>query len=1296
MEPSRLRNGLRKLKATLSSRGTSSPQASSSQGHPVASTSQPIHIPTIPNEIHPIIPDYPQPPAQADPPFTEPVAASTVLPTASSSQALEKPLTPVSQPGVSLGVISVETAPSTGSTGTPFTRSSQCPEPTTSHVLPVASSALPAIASSSGPPGEPVNCIPLPDAAHVTITETPPANANHVQSTQEEMQASKPITVPNRLASPSSASTVDTNTLASLSKMPSSNQAFHDALEKMAKNLDSSAKEAFMKSYERLSPEKTLETILELDNLDAISGVRTSSKALGPAIGVLDTVMRSVSICIQQSPEISSLVVGGIRLVIDLVAKFVQFYNKLSQMICQMVDYLEIFDQYSNFSHETIVHEALVDIYGDLLAFCVESRRVFVDQQGTVKKFGHFRTFLRVQWQPFEEKFGEIKSSFAHHLDVLMNSAQALQLGTLNEQFAAIRSGFNASETERIRIKSNEQIAERRQFLEWVSDINYEETFNDIIKKKHPGTGEWLLHHEKFRCWAKSPKPSLLWCHGKPGAGKSVLSSLVLDHVSAFELNDPETCVIFAYYSYQTPERHSLAKLLGSFIRQLASKLKEVPPDTLKFFQSHYRDAKTPNADDLNRHFFECVHQFPSQIIVVCDGLDECETNSREEVFDFIARLVSKQSTLAKVFITSRRDEDIKDAFQGCPVVEIDSQLVNEDIQVFLRDEIERRIENKSLKLRKQDLKITILEALSSKANGMFLWAKLQLDWVCKQRGDSDILGELESLPPDLYGTYDLILQRIEQRPPKQQELARKALMWVLYAKRPLHSEELVHALAIREGITQIEELKDSTYDCETILSCCGGLLRVLVTERYFLNSPDHIHPVHYSLFEYFTSTTPKRKQDLRAKYFTTASQAHSEITSSCIDYLHLNVFSDGPCPAGRHLWLRTHEFLLACYSSFYFDNHLEQVNSMPLELLQKVNALLDWDPKRLAAILQCRRCHGDSDTAHLNFSLFTFSVDATTLMISTTLYDRPEFKHLHSEWTKESLPKYSLHQALSGSESAVARLLDSGLVDVNEKNDDGLTPLLYASQSGFHSVARRLVVDGKADLTIEKEWSNETALSVACKYGHTSIVRMLIENGAVMQDLDVIYACEYTCKDDTVLALLLANGAVATSNALEQATINCFTNRCRLLLDHGALVSVRNLSLAFHFGGRYKAILKLLGGHSTPEIILEAEVLWASGIGCKNNSLLEKLLANGAIATSEALEQAALQGYESRCVLLLDHGALVTALALSNACQQFGWDSDIVELLNKHSTPEVLAEAEDVDRRIRGKAPRGDSDSSQ
>ena len=59
-------------------------------------------------------------------------------------------------------------------------------------------------------------------------------------------------------------------------------------------------------------------------------------------------------------------------------------------------------------------------------------------------ELGHFRMFFRVQWQPFEDKFGETRSSFTHHIDVLLHSSQSQQQRSLDHLIQTVDLNFTA------------------------------------------------------------------------------------------------------------------------------------------------------------------------------------------------------------------------------------------------------------------------------------------------------------------------------------------------------------------------------------------------------------------------------------------------------------------------------------------------------------------------------------------------------------------------------------------------------------------------------------------------------------------------------------------------------------------------------------------------------------------------------------------------------------------------------------------------------------------------------------
>jgi hypothetical protein len=49
---------------------------------------------------------------------------------------------------------------------------------------------------------------------------------------------------------------------------------------------------------------------------------------------LLDRLMDGVAIGIQANPDVSAIIVGGVRVVIDLVISFVEFFGRLTDMLC--------------------------------------------------------------------------------------------------------------------------------------------------------------------------------------------------------------------------------------------------------------------------------------------------------------------------------------------------------------------------------------------------------------------------------------------------------------------------------------------------------------------------------------------------------------------------------------------------------------------------------------------------------------------------------------------------------------------------------------------------------------------------------------------------------------------------------------------------------------------------------------------------------------------------------------------------------------------------------------------------
>ncbi|KAF2176086.1 hypothetical protein K469DRAFT_522797, partial [Zopfia rhizophila CBS 207.26] len=105
--------------------------------------------------------------------------------------------------------------------------------------------------------------------------------------------------------------------------------------------------------------------------------------------------------------------------------------------------------------------------------------------------------------------------------------------------------------------------------LAWVSKIDFEKVHEDTYARKHEQTCGWLINESKYQHWFSSSISSLLWCYGKPGIGKSVLASNVLEHITAKCGLREDTAICFAYYNYRNKQLGDVSQIIAALIKQL-------------------------------------------------------------------------------------------------------------------------------------------------------------------------------------------------------------------------------------------------------------------------------------------------------------------------------------------------------------------------------------------------------------------------------------------------------------------------------------------------------------------------------------------------------------------------------------------------------------------------------------------------------------------------------------------------------------------------------------------------------
>jgi hypothetical protein len=196
-------------------------------------------------------------------------------------------------------------------------------------------------------------------------------------------------------------------------------------------------------------------------------------------------------------------------------------------------------------------------------------------------------------------------------------------------------------------------------------------------------------------------------------------SSIVLEHITSNYALDDKVGIAFVYFKYDSPDLQQPSRIVSAFIKQLCWKKEQIPQHLLNFYRTYWRDDRTPAFDKYKDSFYVLAKTF-KQIFLIVDALDECKHDQRERVISFISDLVDDLPR-AKVFVTSRREVDIIEAFtrRETPLIQIEAHNVSEDINAFVNDRVEHLVGTNKLRLKDPALKERIIQTLVSRAEGM-------------------------------------------------------------------------------------------------------------------------------------------------------------------------------------------------------------------------------------------------------------------------------------------------------------------------------------------------------------------------------------------------------------------------------------------------------------------------------------------------------------------------------------------------------------------------------------------------
>ena len=522
---------------------------------------------------------------------------------------------------------------------------------------------------------------------------------------------------------------------------------------------------------------------------------------------------------------------------------------------------------------------------------------------------------------PDESRFKALMSAVRWHFSKPEIYGLLQRVERLRQYASSFMSDAQLSMLSRMDHQQQEALGRKRmdEILDWLSPLDMNRTHQSISDKVQPGSGQWFLNSVPYISWSSNNEEiDSLWCWGIPGAGKTVLSSIVINQLRQSRGEDLKTEIGIAivYLKYNEPEQ-TVDSLLGCILKQFIQDSNVLDQSVQDLYEQH-RQRNTPPSFESIVFLLQKALRTYKEVFLIIDGLDECEEETRWDLIEQVNKFPGMH-----LMATSRYLSAIEEELESFARFEIKANKM--DIELFIDYQIERNRNLRRMVQRAPKLREDIKSAVVKTAENMFLLARLHVESLASAASLTikHVRRKLQELPTTLEASYHNAMQRISSQEDDHRRLAFKTLAWVTHVFRPLSLRELQHALAVEHGDSELDE--ELLMDAPSITALCAGLV---VIDK----ATDNVNLVHYSTKSYFEST--------RQKYF---AQFHASITLGLATYLTLDALQD----------ITTSEIVrnypLASYAAQYLGDHARNSpeESLAATILEAICHLLTDPAKR-------------------------------------------------------------------------------------------------------------------------------------------------------------------------------------------------------------------------------------------------------------------------------------------------------------------------------------------------------------
>ncbi|KAF4454870.1 hypothetical protein FALBO_15747 [Fusarium albosuccineum] len=634
----------------------------------------------------------------------------------------------------------------------------------------------------------------------------------------------------------------------------------------------------------------------------------------------LEPYFKVVGIFVSAKPEFAAFVWGAMRLILQLASNFTTFFEKLTSLLEHLAlsfsQYGEIHKHCASANHlkHSRIPSILKLIYSDIFRIFQSCIQIFVRRDGRTKKTVVITGSL--MWKSFDSRFQDQLSSLSAHRkdffeelavsqmsssirdaarDAATNNMivqftelsteeiesarkerdlaqkereiRAVEIRDLNEGSKRLEQSLLEIQEALWRLESERMNKVERRIREWLSPPRFKDAFDQAKHARQSSTASWIFQEDQYQAWLETELsafqpanvfgPNVLWIHGNPGSGKTILASSIVESLQSQQHSRPKE-IYYYFFDHRSLANSSACSAYRSLSSQIIcfNQHEKTLLDKFSFVmsspgenQGQLEASKAAVMDLLDL-------SLSSDSILVLDGIDECVDSD-----EFVASLLEIWKTnlphiifLSRVNVASLR-RYVPETYQ----LQMSKSKVSEDIRVFSDFRLVSLFNNSILSPSSSSRKADMVDRMVYGSNGMFLWARLMINFL-----ESPYLDESEKMsifnqintPEGLEMMYCRIVKLILASGKRASGLASAVLLRLIHAPVPLSSSHIWQSLVVDGSRVTPRDTAGLEAFENSIIMACGGLI-----ERTALHDPPSVFVsepslrlIHLSVSETLTS----------------------------------------------------------------------------------------------------------------------------------------------------------------------------------------------------------------------------------------------------------------------------------------------------------------------------------------------------------------------------------------------------------------------------------------------------------